>query len=221
MLKKLTEEKQNEILEAGIRVFAEHGLKDAGMSEIAREAGISVGVLYKYYADKEDFFLKCLKKSLSVLEDTVGQITAEEDKPINYARQLVDAVIRFSRENPAYVRMYHEITSSGTQELAAEMAEHIEGMTSRTYTEIVARAQRAGSVRSDLDPAMFAMFMDNLLMMLQFTYSCPYYRERYRLYRGRDIAEEDELVADQLIRFLESAFTLERDDFVHTPADEG
>lgn len=55
MLKKLTEEKLEEILEAGISEFAEFGLQKAGMNAIARRAGISVGVLYKYYENKDAF----------------------------------------------------------------------------------------------------------------------------------------------------------------------
>lgn len=216
MLKKLTDKKQEEILDAGISEFAEKGLKNASMNSIAKRAGISVGVLYKYYENKDDFFLACLRKSLSILEKTIAAITASEDKPINYARHLIHAVQHYSRENADCVRMYHEITSSGTRELAEELARHIEGLTSRTYTEIIDRARKSGDVRKDLDPAMFAMFMDNLLMMMQFTYCCPYYSERYKLYRGTDIASEDELVADQLLRFLESAFTFDKDSIQHS-----
>lgn len=207
MLKKLTDQKLTEIIDAGIAEFAERGLKDASMNSIAKRAGISVGVLYKYYENKDDFFLACLRKSLSVLEQTVAAIDDAEDNPINYARHLIHAVQHYSKENPDYVRMYHEITSSGTRELAAEMAQHIEGMTSKAYTEMIRRAKETGTIRQDIEPAMFAMFMDNLLMMTQFAYCCPYYSERYKLYRGNDIASDDELVADQLLKFIESAFT--------------
>ena len=47
MLKKLTEEKLDEILEAGISEFAENGLQQTGMNAIAHRAQISVGVQYK------------------------------------------------------------------------------------------------------------------------------------------------------------------------------
>lgn len=206
MLKKLTDQKQEEIIDAGIAEFAERGMQNASMNSIAKRAGISVGVLYKYYENKDDFFLACLKKSLSMMENTVESITLSTDDPLDYARHLIHAVQHYSHEHPEYIRMYHEITSSGTHELAAELAQHIEGMTSRTYTELVSRAQRAGVVNMDLDPALFAMFMDNLLMMMQFTYCCPYYNERYKIYRGVDIFEEDEFVADQLLKFLARAF---------------
>ena len=48
MQKKLTEEKQREILDAGVQAFSEKGLEKTTMNDIAHRAGISVGVLYKY-----------------------------------------------------------------------------------------------------------------------------------------------------------------------------
>ena len=40
MLKKLSPEKLDEILEAGIELFAEKGLHGAGLASIARQAGV-------------------------------------------------------------------------------------------------------------------------------------------------------------------------------------
>lgn len=44
--------------------------------------------------------------------------------------------------------------------------------------------------------------------MLQFSYTCAYYKERLSIYTGVNIdeANDDEIVA-QLLKFLESAFT--------------
>ena len=116
MLKKLTEEKREEILEAGIEAFAESGLHGAGMADIARRAGISVGVLYKYYVNKEDFFHACLRHSLASLEDVLRQVTGREDKLLGYAGQIIRALQDFSRDHGSHIRMYHQITTaSGRQ----------------------------------------------------------------------------------------------------------
>ena len=56
----------------------------------------------------------------------------------------------------------------------------------------------------------------SLLMMMQFSYCCDYYRERFRVYCG-EAAENDALVASQLLKFLESAFTTEKKDIPHRP----
>ena len=47
MLKKLTDDKLEEILEVGIMEFADKGPDGANINVIAKKAGISVGVLYK------------------------------------------------------------------------------------------------------------------------------------------------------------------------------
>ena len=56
MLKKLTEDQQALIIEKATCEFAEKGYKGAGLSAIAKSTGVSVGVIYKYYADKEELF---------------------------------------------------------------------------------------------------------------------------------------------------------------------
>ena len=49
MLKKLSEEQLERLLEAGVGEFALRGLAGTNMRTIADRAGISVGALYKYY----------------------------------------------------------------------------------------------------------------------------------------------------------------------------
>lgn len=215
MLKKLTDEKLAEVLEAGIREFADHGLNDASMSAIAKRAGISVGVLYKYYENKDAFFLACVRRCTSLLDDFLQELCAQEKKPLQYAEALVCAVQQFSRQHRDYVRLYHEVTRAGSREQAAMLAREIEGISSRLYTDIIRKAQDAGNVRADLTPGLFAFFFDNLLMMMQFSYCCPYYQERFKLYGGTDVLTDTELVTGQLLKFMESAFTLDQKDILH------
>ena len=67
MYKKLDDTSLNKLLEAGIDEFAEHGLDKTVMSSIAGRAGVSVGVIYKYFEDKDAFFLACVDHSLELL----------------------------------------------------------------------------------------------------------------------------------------------------------
>ena len=72
-MKKLTDEKQAALLEAGIAAFARAGFRGASIGAIAGAAGTSVGVLYKYYENKEAFFDACLRHSLRSLEALLDQ----------------------------------------------------------------------------------------------------------------------------------------------------
>ncbi|MBI1341485.1 MAG: TetR family transcriptional regulator [Terrimonas sp.] len=52
-LEQLKASKQQQILEAALKVFAVHGYKGATINMIAKEAGIAKGLLYSYYESKE------------------------------------------------------------------------------------------------------------------------------------------------------------------------
>lgn len=215
MLKKLTNEKLVEVLEAGIGEFADHGVQHASMSAIAKRSGISVGALYKYFDSKDAFFSACVRHCTSELDRCLQELFKEKKTPLEYAEMLIRAVQRFSRQHREYIRLYHEVTCTGDETHAALLAQQIEGVSSRLYTEIIRKAQEAGEVRCDLDPRLFAFFFDNLLMMMQFSYCCPYYQERFKLYTGEEMLDDTQLVTAQLLRFLESAFILNQADSLH------
>jgi len=67
-------------------------------------------------------------------------------------------------------------------------------------------------VRQDLNPRLFAFFLDNLLLMLQFSFTCEYYKERLSIYTGVNIDElNDDEIVNQLLKFIESAFTFSKE----------
>ena len=56
-------ERRGQILEAGLRIFAERGYHRATIKEFAREARIkSSALIYWYFEDKEDLFQAILKE---------------------------------------------------------------------------------------------------------------------------------------------------------------
>lgn len=214
MLKKLSEERLEAILEAGVEEFARHGLAGANMRAAADRAGISVGALYKYYGDKEGFFQACLNRSLEALERALSEVVAREAGLREYARQIIRTLLRFSREHGGYVRLYCSLAAAGGPE-AAGLAGQIEGPAARLYARYIAAGRDAGDLRRDLDPGMFAFFFDSLLMMVQFTGCCGYYRERFWLYCGGTPEDQEERLERELLKFFESAFTFAEADITH------
>ena len=60
MAQTLKTEINDRINDAALRVFFRKDYRSAKMSEIAREAGISVGNIYRYYKNKEDLFYQII-----------------------------------------------------------------------------------------------------------------------------------------------------------------
>ena len=211
MYQKLSEEKRNDLLEAGIIEFADRGYERASLGAIAKRAHMSVGVIYKYYDDKEAFFLACVRSCLEELSDVIGAVTAGTDSLENGIRTLIRTLITHAKNHKEINRMYHEITTREAGGLSAMLAGEVESMAATAYTELLKKAIDEGKCREDADPRLFAFFFDNLFMMVQFSYCCEYYRERLKLYCGEDIFEDEDLVADQLARFIFGALGLRRE----------
>lgn len=206
-----SDERKEKILEIGIEEFSSKGYENANINVIAKNAGISIGLMYKYFSTKEDLFVTCLQRGMDILDNTLEQIMLSDDKLLSKAEQLIRAITQHSKANKNYIKLYNEITSERYSGRAMLLAKEIESKTSQKYISCIARALANGDVRRDLDPRLFAFFLDNLLMSLQFSYTCDYYRERFRIYTGVDVESmDDEQVVTQLLKFIESAFTFEK-----------
>lgn len=200
------------VLEAGINEFSSLGLEKANINVIAKKAGVSVGLLYKYFDTKEDFFLTCVDEAMTTLENIIYSVVNSDDKILVRAEKLIRAIQATSGADSKYVKLYNEITKLSGNEDAAALAERVEGISAKAYTRFIESAKESGDIRADCDARMFAFFFDSLLMSLQFSYTCDYYRERLKIYCGDDIFSDNEKMVRELLKFIESAFTFAHED---------
>ncbi len=54
-------EKKKKIVEAGFKLFCLKGYYNTNTAEIAKEAGVSTGIVYNYFKDKKDIFIAVVK----------------------------------------------------------------------------------------------------------------------------------------------------------------
>lgn len=72
------EARRAEILRAAARAFRRLGLANAGMREIAEEAGLSPGNLYHYFRGKDQILLFCQERTLDRLTASVESARSED-----------------------------------------------------------------------------------------------------------------------------------------------
>ena len=207
-----SDEYKNAVITAGINEFSELGLEKANINIIAKKAGVSVGLLYKYFDTKEDYFFTCVEAAMTTLEEIIDGVVNSSDKILVRAEKLIRAIQATSGSDSKYTKLYNEITKVSEKDGAAELVKKVEGLSAKTYRDFIEVAKKNGDIRTDCDSAMFAFFFDTLLMTLQFSYTCDYYRERLKLFCGDDIFDDDERMVKELLKFLESAFTFEHGD---------
>ena len=61
-IQKRSIEKKEKIIESGFELICEKGYYNTNTAEIAKNAGVSTGIVYQYFKDKHDILIEALKK---------------------------------------------------------------------------------------------------------------------------------------------------------------
>lgn len=205
---KLSEEKRNKIVDAAISEFSDYGYNSANINKIAQKAGVSIGSMYKYFNNKQDLYLSVINLSVEKLKTVLNDIINDNDDFLITVGKIIKAIQIFSRSDACMTRLYNEMATENNSELVWEIASSMEGVTAKLYADIIKNAQDNGKLRKDIEPDYFAFFLDNLFIMLQFSYSCEYYKERLKMFIDEDVFDNDDLLAEELLKFIKGAFYL-------------
>jgi len=149
---RLQPERRTALLEAAAEEFGRKGYADASLNRILERAGLSKGVAYYYFEDKEDLFLTVVRSYMDVLD--VGffttlpeSITAETFWP-SLAEVYRRAFVR-SREIPwafGVWRAAGELWRNDPTGALAAFADEWVGVVMRLFK----RGQSLGVIRADL-----------------------------------------------------------------------
>jgi AcrR family transcriptional regulator len=86
-----------QLLELGMKVFAESTYDDVSIDDLARAAGISKGLLYHYFPTKRDLYLAGLRRVAGELLERTD-VSKLEAPPIERVRRGIDAYLTFVKE---------------------------------------------------------------------------------------------------------------------------
>lgn len=147
---KLTAERQNQILEAAIRVFSRKGFHAATTAEIAREAGVAEGTLFHYFRTKKDILLGLAGPY--ALEGVTQTLTAMEDKsPEEMLTAFLGQEHEFVQRNTDVLRLlFYE--AQFHEELRLKFLDDIASQGIRLLRQDFEERQKRGEFRQDLSP---------------------------------------------------------------------
>jgi TetR/AcrR family fatty acid metabolism transcriptional regulator len=106
----VSEERTEQIIEAALKVFAEHGVEKARMEDIGTEAGLSKATLYLYFKTKDALIGVILRRLFEYMLRGFRSLDAEEgsaqERLHYFTTQLVDELHRMRPLLPLLYEFY-------------------------------------------------------------------------------------------------------------------
>ena len=92
--------RREQLLQAGERLFAEHGYRGVTIAEVAGAVGVSTGSFYNHFPDKETFFGAILDRLTDQGVLQARRVTARFKNPMNQLKALFRFITLGLRSNP-------------------------------------------------------------------------------------------------------------------------
>lgn len=89
-----TQERRKQLLAAAIEIFGQFGYHQATMQQVAARTGISVGLIYQYFDDKEALLFAVINEILDSYLREIPRALAAETDPLARLRAVVHAYCR-------------------------------------------------------------------------------------------------------------------------------
>ena len=146
-MRKDAERNQRRLLAAAREVFRDRGVA-ATLNDVAHQAGLGVGTVYRHFANKEELIDALFEDMVETVDGYVQEAAAQPDAWLGLTRALEKVC-----EVQAFDRGLREVML-GTGR-GPERQQQMRGRVAPTVDVIVARAQAQGSLRADIVPADF------------------------------------------------------------------
>ena len=117
-------EKQEKILEATIREFADKGFEKASTNEIVKEAEISKGILFHYFQNKKNLFLFAFDYFIDLcLDEFYKKVDLEEKDFFEKLRQISSFKLHLVHKYPDIFKFFEVAIGEESAEIKNEIEE--------------------------------------------------------------------------------------------------
>ena len=144
-----TNDKYQRILEASVKVFADHGFHQSTVSQIAKKAGVADGTIYLYFKNKEDILVQIFNYKTKQIFERFRDVVDSADNPIEKLRNLIRRHLQEFQQDRNLAVVY----LAETRQINRVMEDQIKIM-SKMYFDLVAeileQGQQNGNFRTVL-----------------------------------------------------------------------
>lgn len=161
------QQRQNDIIDAARKLFAEKNFDEVSMDEIAKKVGLGKGTLYLYFKNKESLYFAVVSRGTRIWAEMVKKEVEKGNNGLEKLKLYVNANKEFSNEYPDYFRLLYSPSLIKKQFDMEKMTSSQEFQEVRElFKEImligidsIQKGVDEGKIRSDVDPTEAAILL--------------------------------------------------------------
>lgn len=152
------------ILEAALEEFSQKGYEAASLNNVCAEKGISKGIIYHHFKDKDALFLLCVEDCFTqvsaYLQETAEALSGTAQEKL---AAYFDARLRFFALHPVYLGIFAEAAFNPPAALAEEIARRrqaFDRLNADVLTGVLGKASLRAELSAETVVEDFRMYMD-------------------------------------------------------------
>jgi len=114
--------RRNKILDVAVDLAEEGGFDNVRQRDVAANAGVALGTLYKSFRSKEDLLSAALEREAEQLERRMEDNPAKGDTPLERVLNVFQLMTKALTKKPNYARAVLRAMASGVPEVASNIA---------------------------------------------------------------------------------------------------
>ncbi len=152
-LKKSEKENRKKIIiDAAERVFASRPFNQVTMRDIAKEAGITAGAIYRYFPDQQSLFVEAFLQGAEKIISDLEQVISRSKNPL---KDTITTFLKFLIKHDQYFRMMtHFMLDAHVNQDLVEKLNEAERRLLDQFTKLFDRSQHARLLAHSLFAAM-------------------------------------------------------------------
>jgi AcrR family transcriptional regulator len=154
----LQERRKSQILNAAEKCFIEKGFHQASVADIAGTAGLSMGLMYRYFKNKEEIILSFAARDHELTMQGIEEF-AKSDKPRTTLSKHLDFMLSEAFDRATARIIIEVMAEAGRNKSLLKALQKDDSAVCKAFSMAIKAQQRAGRIDKTLDAAMAASIL--------------------------------------------------------------
>ena len=156
------EERKKQIINAAMKIFSEKGFQGTKTKDIAKAAGISEAMIFKFFKNKEDLYKAIITSTVKDHSKEISDMQSQVSNLPTVLKEFILHVIDLNEKDPTFLRLML-YSSLEEHEFAHNFMETHLLVETEEFTKAIEKGIQAGEYR-EVNPRLVAQIFHYLML---------------------------------------------------------